>query len=139
MLMPLSAAWAGVAAAASAATAISPAMIPRIAARVESRWPASVLRVRRRAVLSLLVIVCALAGAWAAPRLAGPASYQTDVASLRFQLAISTPSERGVSLYVPIANWGLRAPVFAAPMQVSIEPRAVDRDGVARAVTGNGA
>ena len=94
---------------------------------------------RRRALLSLLVIVCALAGAWAAPRLAGPASYQTDVATLRLQLAVSTPGERGVSLFVPIANWGLRAPVVGAPLKVSVEPRAIDRDGVARAVTGNGA
>jgi predicted phosphodiesterase len=94
--------------------------------------------VRRRAVLSLVVVVCALAGAWAAPRLAGPASYDTDIATLRFQLAVSEPSERGVSLFVPIANWGLRAPVVGAPVKVSVEPRAIDRDGVARAVTGNG-
>ena len=31
---------------------------------------------------------------------------------MRFQLAVSTPGERGVSLFVPIANWGLRAPVI---------------------------
>jgi predicted phosphodiesterase len=90
-------------------------------------------------VLILLVVVCALAGAWAAPRVVGPASYETDVATLRLQLAVSTPAERGVSLFVPIANWGLRAPVVGAPVKVSVEPRAIDREGVARAVTGNGA
>ena len=93
---------------------------------------------RRRALLTLVVVVCGLAGAWAAPRLAGPASYETDVATLRFQLAVSSPSERGLSLFVPIANWGLRAPVFDAPVKVSVEPRAIDRRGVARAVTGGG-
>jgi len=89
-------------------------------------------------VLSLVVVVCALAGAWAAPRLAGPASYETDVGSLRFQLAVSEPAERGLSLFVPIANWGLRAPVIDAPVKVSVEPRAINRAGVARAVTGGG-
>jgi predicted phosphodiesterase len=94
--------------------------------------------VRRRAVLTLVVVVCALVGAWAAPRIVGPASYDTDVATLRFQLAVSEPSERGLSLFVPIANWGLRAPVVDAPVKVSVEPRAINRDGVARAVTGGG-
>ena len=93
----------------------------------------------RRALLSLVVVVCALAGAWAAPRIVGPGSYETDVATLRLQLAVSVPSERGVSLFVPIADWGLRAPVVGAPVKVSVEPRAIDRDGVARAVTGSGA
>ena len=93
----------------------------------------------RRALLSLVVVVCALAGAWAAPRIVGPGSYETDVATLRLQLAVSVPSERGVSLFVPIADWGLRAPVVGAPVKVSVEPRAIDRAGVARAVTGSGA
>ena len=82
---------------------------------------------RRRIVLSLIVVVCALAGAWAAPRLAGPVTYGTDLAALRFQLAVSAPAGRGVSLFVPVADWGLRAPVFGAPVRVSIEPRAIDR------------
>jgi len=56
-------------------------------------------RVRRRALLSLVVAICALAGAWATPRIAGPASYQTDIATLRFQLAVSAPGKRGVSLF----------------------------------------
>jgi hypothetical protein len=94
--------------------------------------------VRRRIILGVIVAVCALAGAWAAPRVAGPVTYDTDVAAVRFQLAVSSPGERGVSLFVPIANWGLRAPVIGAPVKLSVEPRAVDRDAVARAVTGGG-
>jgi len=94
--------------------------------------------VRRRFLLGLLVAVCALFGAWAAPRLAGPVTYGTDVGALRFQLAASAPGERGVSLFVPVADWGLRAPVIGAPVKLSVEPRAVDRDAVARAVSGGG-
>lgn len=93
---------------------------------------------RRRILLGLIVAVCALSGAWAAPRVAGPVTYDTDVAAVRFQLAVSAPAQRGVSLFVPIANWGLRAPVIGAPVKLSVEPRAVDRDAVARAVTGGG-
>ena len=93
---------------------------------------------RRRSLLGLLVAVCALFGAWAAPRVAGPVTYVTDVGALRFQLAASSPGDRGVSLFVPVANWGLRAPVIGAPVKLSVEPRAVDRDAVARAVSGGG-
>lgn len=93
---------------------------------------------RRRIFLGLIVAVCALSGAWAAPRVAGPVTYDTDVAAVRFQLAVSSPGNRGVSLFVPIANWGLRAPVIGAPVKLSVEPRAVDRAAVARAVTGGG-
>jgi len=84
------------------------------------------------------VAFCALAGAWAAPRIAGPATYETDLATLRVAAAVSVPDERGVSFFVPVANWGLRAHVFGAPVQVSIEPRAINRAAVVRAVTGDG-
>ena len=88
--------------------------------------------VRRRVLLSLVVAVCGLAGAWAAPRVAGPATYPTDVATLRFQLALSSPAERGLNVFVPLANWGLRAAVIGAPVKLSVEPRAIDREGVVR-------
>ena len=68
----------------------------------------------------------------------GPVTYDTDVAAVRFQLAVSPPGKRGVSLFVPVANWGLRAPVVGAPVKVSVEPRAIDRAAVARAVSGGG-
>lgn len=89
--------------------------------------------------LSLIVAVCGLAGAWAAPRVTGPVTYDTDLAALQFQLAVSPPDERGVNLFVPVANWGLRAPVFGAPVKVSVEPRAINREAVVRTVTGSGA
>ena len=93
---------------------------------------------RRRVLLGLIVVVCALAGAWAGPRLAGPVTYETDLATLRFQAAVSAPAQRGLSFFVPVANWGLRAHVFGAPLKVSVEPRAINRAAVARAVTGSG-
>lgn len=93
---------------------------------------------RRRVLLGLIVAVLALAGAWVAPRVAGPATHETDLATLRFEVAASLPSDRGVSFYVPVANWGLRARVFGAPVRVSVEPRAINRAAVVRAVTGDG-
>ncbi len=94
---------------------------------------------RRRILLGVIVAVFALAGAWVAPRVAGPVTYDTDLAALRFQLAVSAPDERGVSFFVPVANWGLRAHVYGAPVKVSVEPRAINRAAVVRAVTGSGA
>lgn len=91
----------------------------------------------RIALLTALLAVCALAGAWTAPRVVGPATYSTDVADLRLQVGVSPPAERGVNLYVPLADWGLRAPVVDAPLKVGVEPRRINRIGVVRAVTGD--
>ena len=53
--------------------------------------------VRRRILLGLIVVVCALAGAWAGPRVAGPVTYETDLATLRFQLAVETAASASSS------------------------------------------
>ena len=94
--------------------------------------------VRRRILLGLIVAVCALSGAWAAPRVAARSPTTRTSPRCASSSRSARPADRGVSLFVPIANWGLRAPVIGAPVKVSVEPRAVDRDAVARAVTGGG-
>jgi predicted phosphodiesterase len=93
---------------------------------------------RRRAGLALIAAVCGLAGAWAAPRVVGPGTYGTTVAEVQLRLAVSTPGQRGMNLYVPLADWGLRAEVFDAPVRVGLEPRRINRVGVVGIVSSGG-
>src|SRR3954451_19077250 len=82
-----------------------------------------------------MAVLCALTGAWAGPRLAGPATYSTAVADVQLRYGVTTPAHRGIELYVPLADWGLRAAVTGAPVRVRAEPRRIDRAGVVRTVT----
>jgi hypothetical protein len=92
----------------------------------------------RRLGLAAIVVVFALAGAWAAPRIVGPGTYRTTVADVQLRVGVSTPADRGLNLYVPLADWGLRSRVIGAPVRVSAEPRRINRDGVVRIVTAGG-
>lgn len=90
---------------------------------------------RARLLLVLAVAVLAAGGVWAALRVAGPATYTTELGDIQLQVSPAWPRDRGVNLYVPLADWGLRAPIIGAPVAVSAEPRRIDRDGVVQAVT----
>jgi predicted phosphodiesterase len=89
----------------------------------------------RRPLLVLVAVLWSLAGAWAGPRLAGPATYSTAVGDVQLRYGVTTPAHRGVDVYVPLADWGLRAAVTDAPVRVRAEPRRLDRAGVVRTVT----
>lgn len=92
----------------------------------------------RAALLAAVCIAFSLTCAWAAPRLTDPAVYPTEVADVEIRFALASPSHRGVNLYVPLADWGLRAPVVEAPVQVLAEPRRINRRGVVSLVTRGG-
>ena len=64
--------------------------------------------------------------------------YATDVADVELRFALASPSQRGVNLYVPLADWGLRAQVVDAPVQILAEPRRINRRGVVALVAGSG-
>jgi predicted phosphodiesterase len=81
----------------------------------------------RPAALVAALVLCTAAGAWAAPRVAGPATYETTVATMQMRVAFSSPSLRGVDLYVPLADWGMRARLIGAPLRVRVEPRRINR------------
>ncbi len=89
----------------------------------------------RTPALILTVVVCALAGAWTGPRLAGPGVYATTVADVQLRFGVTTPGRRGLDLYVPLADWGLRSAVTGAPVRVRAEPRRINRPGVVRTVS----
>lgn len=90
----------------------------------------------RRFALLLVLVACTGIGAWTVPRVAGPRDYATSVADVQVRVSITAPRHRGVNLYVPLADWGLRADVTRAPVRVALEPRRINRAGVVRAVSG---
>ncbi len=91
---------------------------------------------RRRVAAAVLIVACALLGGWMLPRAVGPATYETAAADVQIRYSLSSPARRGIDLYVPLADWGLRARVFAAPLRVRVEPRRLDRSGLVRLATG---
>lgn len=102
--------------------------------QVNLRRVLSVLRRLRPAGLVLGVLVLACAGLWLGLRVAGPATYETPLGSLRVDVAPDTAGR--VDAYVPLADWGLRARAFDAPLQIRAEVRSIKRDSVLKAATG---
>jgi hypothetical protein len=89
----------------------------------------------RRTLLGLTCVLVSLAGAWLGVRLASPGEYET---SLGRATVLATPSFHGeIDAYIPLADWGIRARAFSAPLRIHIEPRTVDREVVLRAASGD--
>lgn len=68
-------------------------------------------------------------------RVAGPVERPTSlgVVSLRAE-----PARHGeVEAFIPLANWGVRARAFDAPLQLHVEPRTLNRQAVIRAAAGD--
>jgi hypothetical protein len=92
----------------------------------------------RRAGLALggllVALALALGGVWLGLRIASPGEYETELGRVSVRV---TPAAHGeVEAYVPLADWGVRARAFDAPMKLHLEPRTVDRDVVLRAAGG---
>lgn len=91
---------------------------------------------RRAAAAGAIVLVLALAGMLAGLRVAGTTTHNTAIGTVSFSIS---PAIHGqVDAFIPIADWGVRAHAFQAPLKVHIEPRAVRRGAVLSAAGGNG-
>jgi Calcineurin-like phosphoesterase superfamily domain len=87
--------------------------------------------------LALLTACSALAlgGLWVGLRLSAAASYRSALGTASFQLE---PSSQGtVEVFIPLADWGLRAHAFGAPLKLHVEPRVLNRQAVIAAAQGN--
>ncbi|MFL5826239.1 MAG: metallophosphoesterase family protein [Thermoleophilaceae bacterium] len=89
-------------------------------------------------VLAGIVVVVAFAvgGIALALRVAGPSEYDTAIG--RVALKVQPRWHGRVDAFIPIADWGVRAHAFAAPVRLEIEPRTLDRQALLRAVGGDG-
>lgn len=84
----------------------------------------------------LVVLSLALGGIWLGLRAAGPGSYETALG--RVSVEVSPALHGRVDAFIPIADWGVRAHPFSAPIRLEVEPRSLDRQALISAVGGNG-
>jgi hypothetical protein len=83
----------------------------------------------------VLWVALAVGGALIGLRVAAPIDRQTALGDIRMRIEASAHGE--VDAYVPIADWGVRAGAFSAPLRVRIEPRGVNRQALLRAAAGD--
>ncbi len=83
----------------------------------------------------VLWTLLATLGALTGLRLAGPIDRDTAIGEIRLRIQASWHGQ--VDAYVPLADWGIRANAFSAPLRVRVEPRGVDRQALLRAAAGD--
>jgi predicted phosphodiesterase len=98
-------------------------------------------RPSRRGVLrgiALIAAVMALAvgGILLGLRASGHTTRDTAIGSL--SITVSPALHGQVDAFIPIADWGVRAHAFRAPLKIHVEPRAVERGALISAAGGNG-
>jgi hypothetical protein len=100
-----------------------------------TRWLAG----SRRVLVAVAVVVScpalALGGLWLGLRLSTPATYGSPLGTASFQLQAS--SHGRVEVFIPLADWGLRAHAFSAPLTLHVEPRVLNRQALIAAAQGN--
>ena len=90
----------------------------------------------RVAAVVAAVLALALAGMLLGLRVSGESTHHTALGRVSFKIS---PTIHGqVDAFIPIADWGVRAHAFRAPLKVHVEPRAVQRGAVLSAAGGNG-
>ena len=112
--------------------------LPPASAIPPFRHPVILMRMRRAAKwagTALLWLFIATLGALTGLRLAGPIDRDTAIGDIRLRIQASWHGE--VDAYVPLADWGIRANAFSAPLTVRVEPRGVDRQALLRAAAGD--
>ena len=108
--------------------------MPRLARRL--RLPVRIPRaVRLRVGMALALLVLAVGGIVLGLRVAGPVNYETPLGDVR--VTVEPALDGQVDAYVPLADWGVRARVFDAPLVLRGEIRSIQREAVLRAATGD--
>jgi predicted phosphodiesterase len=93
------------------------------------------LRALRAVAMPAAALVIVVVGLLVGLRLAGPTPDDTALGRVSYELAPST--DGGVRGYVPVADWGFRAPAFAGPVQLRVELRTIEREALGAAASGN--
>ena len=85
--------------------------------------------------VSVSCVTLALAGIWLGLRLSTPGTYPSALGSASFQVELSSRGK--VEVFIPLADWGLRAHAFSAPVTLHVEPRVLNRQALIAAASGN--
>src|SRR5687768_12040236 len=68
-------------------------------------------------------------------RLAGSASHDTALGEVAIEVSPALPGH--VDLYIPLADWGVRARAIDAPLELAAEPRTLNRQALIGVVDGD--
>ena len=85
--------------------------------------------------LPLAALALAALGIVIGLRLAGASSHDTVFGRVALELQPAIPG--GVEAFVPVADWGLRAPAFDGPFELRLELRSIDREALIDAAGGD--
>jgi hypothetical protein len=77
----------------------------------------------------------AVGGIWLGLRLSTPGTYSSALGSASFEVRTATHGD--VEVFIPLADWGLRAHAFSAPLVLHVEPRVLNRQALIAAASGN--
>jgi len=92
----------------------------------------------QRAVRPLTVGFCvlaSLAGLVLGLRVAGESIHGTALGDVAIKVAPAIPGR--VDIYIPLADWGVRARAIDAPLELAAEPRTLDRQALINAANGD--
>jgi predicted phosphodiesterase len=99
--------------------------------------PISIRRLLGLAGLGLAAAAMAVAGLAVGVRLAGADEHQTALGGV--QMSVEPSRDGHIDVFIPLADWGVRANAFSGPVKLNVEPRALDRPALVRVVAGNSA
>ena len=85
--------------------------------------------------LAVATVFCVVAGSFLGWRLADPATTDTAVGRVAFDIRASTGGE--VHGYIPLAGWGFSADAIDGPLEIHAELRTLNREMIARAARGD--
>ena len=68
-------------------------------------------------------------------RLAGESTHPTALGDVAIEINPAIPGR--VDIYIPLADWGVRARAIDAPLELAAEPRTLDREALIRAANGD--
>jgi len=91
--------------------------------------------VTARLALGGACVLLATGGIWLGLRLSTPGTYASALGSASFQVRSATHGD--VEVFIPLADWGLRAHAFSAPLVLHVEPRVLNRQALIAAASGN--
>jgi hypothetical protein len=97
--------------------------------------PPRLRSVAARLAIGVACVTLAVGGIWLGLRLSTPGTYSSALGSASFQLRSATHGD--VEVFIPLADWGLRAHAFSAPLVLHVEPRVLNRQALIAAASGN--
>jgi predicted phosphodiesterase len=85
--------------------------------------------------IAVSTVGLAVGGIWLGLRLSTAGTYPSALGTASFQVELSSRGK--VEVFIPLADWGLRAHAFSAPVTLHVEPRVLNRQALIAAGSGD--